>query len=64
MLRALGRIAYRIYVAVIIGGVAVVAVLTRCRPVPTAIHTLAFAVPVRPFSGEDPAPAAEPDTKR
>ncbi len=48
MLRTLGRITYRIYVAVIIGGVVVVAVLALFRPATTAIHTVAFAAQVLP----------------
>ena len=62
MLRALGRIAYRSYVAVIIGGVAVVAVLTLYRPVTTAIHTVAFAAQVLPSPVKiQPWLAAEPE---
>ena len=62
MLRALGRIAYRSYVVVIIGGVAVVAVLTLYRPVATAIHTVAFAAQVLPSPVQiQPWLAAEPE---
>ena len=48
MLRALGRIAYRIYVAAIIGSVVVVALLALFKPATTAIHTAAFAAQVLP----------------
>lgn len=48
MLRALGRIAYRIYVATIIGSVAIVAVLALFKPATTVIHTAAFAAQVLP----------------
>ena len=48
MLRAIGRSAYRSYVAIIIIGVAGVAVLTLYRPAMTAIHTAAFAAQVLP----------------
>ena len=48
MPRALGRIAYRSYVAAILGGVAIVAALTLFRPVTTAIHTVGFAAQVLP----------------
>lgn len=62
MLRALGRIAYRIYVAAIIGGIAIVAVLTLYRPVTTAIHTVAFAAQVLPSPVKiQPWLAAEPE---
>ena len=62
MLRALGRIAYRSYVAAVIGGVAVVAVLTLCRPVTIAIHTVAFAAQALPSPVKvQPWLAAEPE---
>lgn len=65
MLRALGRIAYRIYVAAIIGGVVVVAVLTLYRPVTTAIHTVAFAAQVLPSPVKiQPWLAAEPEHRK
>ena len=65
MLRALGRIAYRSYVAVIIGGVAVVAVMTLYRPVATAIHTVAFATQVLPSPVKiQPWLAAEPEHRK
>ena len=48
MLRALGRIAYRIYVVAIVGGVVVAAVLTLYRPATTAIQTVAFAAQTLP----------------
>ena len=48
MLRALGRITYRSYVVVLIGSVALTAMLTLVRPATTAIHTAAFAAQVLP----------------
>ena len=48
MLRVLGTIAYRAYIAAVIGGVVVVAVLTLYRPATTAIHTVAFAAQTLP----------------
>ncbi|MXZ91037.1 MAG: hypothetical protein F4W95_00405 [Chloroflexi bacterium] len=48
MLRSLGRIAYRSYVVVLIGSVALTAMLTLVRPATTAIHTAAFAAQVLP----------------
>ena len=62
MLGALGRIAYRTYVAAIVGGVVIVAVLTLYRPVTTAIHTVAFAAQVLPSPVKiQPWLAAEPE---
>ena len=61
MPRALGRIAYRSYVASILGGVAIVAVLTLLRPVTTAIHTVGFSAQVLPSPVKiQPWLAAEP----
>ena len=48
MLRALGRITYRSYVVVLIGSVALTAMLTLFRPATTALHTAAFAAQVLP----------------
>lgn len=48
MLRVLGRITYRSYVVVLIGSVALTAMLTLVRPATTAIHTAAFAAQVLP----------------
>ena len=65
MVRTLGRIAYRIYVAAIIGGVVVVAVLTLYRPVTTAIHTVAFAAQTLPSPVKiQPWLAAEPERRK
>ncbi len=61
MPRAVGRIAYRCYVAIIIGGVAIAAVLTLCRPATTAIQTAAFAAQVLPSPVKiQPGITAEP----
>ena len=59
---ALGRGAYRCYLAVIIGGVAITALLALWPPATTAVHTAAFATqvlpsPVRIQSGLAPPPA-------
>lgn len=65
MLRALGRIAYRSYVVAIIGGVAIVAVLTLFRPAATAIHTAAFAAQALPSPVKmQPWLAAEPARRK
>ena len=65
MTRTLGRIAYRLYVAAIIGGVVIVAVLTLYRPVATAIHTVAFAAEVLPSPVKiQPWLAAEPERRK
>ena len=65
MLRTSGRIAYRIYVAAIIGGVVVVAVLALFRPVTTAIQTVAFAAQMLPAPVKiQPWLAAEPERRK
>ena len=62
MLRALGRITYRSYVVVLIGSVALTAMLTLFRPATTAIHTAAFAAQVLPGPVKvQPWLAAEPE---
>ena len=65
MLRTWGRITYRSYIAAIIAGVAVVAVLTLYRPATTAIHTVAFAAQVLPSPVKvQPGLAAEPEHRK
>lgn len=44
----LRRCAYRCYLAAIVGGVAVTALLALCPPAATAVHTAAFAAQVLP----------------
>ena len=61
MLRALGRMAYRIYLAALVGGVAVVALITLCPPAGVALHTAAFAMQTLPSPVKiQPWLAAEP----
>ena len=65
MLRFLGRTAYRAYVAIIVGGVVIVAVLTLYRPVTTAIHTVAFAAQTLPSPVKiQPWLASEPERRQ
>ena len=62
MLRALGRITYRSYVVVLIGSVALTAMLALFRPATTAIHTAAFAAQVLPGAVQvQPWLAPEPE---
>ena len=48
MSAALGRIAFRVYLVAIVTGVVIVALLVLFRPLPTALHTAAFAAQVLP----------------
>ena len=60
-MRAAGRIAYRIYLAVVVGGVGVAALLTLCPPAGVALHTAAFAMQTLPSPVRiQPWLAAEP----
>ncbi len=49
-IRAIGRLVYRLYVAALVGGVALAAGLALFPPVATAVHTAGFVVQVLPTS--------------
>ncbi len=48
LIRAIGRWVYRLYVAALVGGVAIAAGLALFPPVATAVHTAGFVVQVLP----------------